>query len=187
MALPLPDDAVAAITALVAEVRAQRLPEGMRDVRWVRLEGVHLTVRFLGPTLEERIASTAAAVELAAREQGPIHARLAGTGTFPTHGRPRTLWIGLDEGLDALTDLAARVDRALVAAGWSADTRPFRPHLTLARSDGLVAGSLIAGRLATAMGGGTIDVRLDRLVLFESLTGGGPARYEPLAEARLGS
>ena len=187
VAVPLPDAAVAAVTDLVAGVRAMPLPDGMRDVRWVRLEGVHLTLRFLGPTPDERIPPTTRAVEAAAAGQPVIDARLSGTGTFPPQGRPRTLWIGLDRGVDALTARAARVDAALVEAGWPSETRPFRPHLTLARSDGLVAGSLVAGRLAAALGSTTIEASLDRLVLFESVTGGGPARYDVVAEARLHS
>ena len=187
VAVPLPDAAVAAVSELVAGVRAQALPDGMRDVRWVRLEGVHLTLRFLGPTPDARIQPTTEAVEAASAGQRPIEARLAGTGTFPAQGRPRTLWIGLDRGVEALAELAGRVDAALVEAGWPSETRPFRPHLTLARSDGLVAGSLVAGRLAAAMGDATIDATLDRLVLFESVAGGGPARYEAIAEAQLRS
>lgn len=184
VAVPLPDDAVEAIAAVVASVRAQPLPPGMHDVRWVRLDGLHLTIRFLGPTPDERIEPTAAAVRGLAAQTAPIDARLAGTGTFPERGRPRALWIGLRDGVDALTALTERADAALAAAGWPVDGRPYRPHLTLARSDGLVAGSLVAGRLATTLGDGAIDARLDRLVLYESVTGGGPARYEPVDEAR---
>jgi 2'-5' RNA ligase len=186
VAVPLPSATVEAVSAIVDAVRAEPLPDGMRDVRWVRLDGLHLTLRFLGPTPEPRLGPTAAAVAGAAAGVPPIDARLAGTGTFPAHGRPRTLWIGLDTGVDALVALGARVDAALVAAGWPGnETRPFRAHLTLARSDGLAAGPLVARRLAAALGDGTIDARLDRLVLYESVTGGGPARYVPLAEASL--
>jgi 2'-5' RNA ligase len=187
VAVPLPDAAVEAVTDLVARVRAQPLPDGMRDVRWVRLEGVHLTLRFLGPTPDERIPPTAAAVSRAAAAQRPIDVRFWGTGTFPPHGRPRTLWVGLAAGVEQLTALASRLDDALVEAGWPAETRPLRPHLTLARSDGLVAGPLVAARLADALGSETIEATLDRLVLFESVTGGGAARYAPVGEASLAS
>ena len=66
-------------------------------------------------------------------------------------------------------------------------TRPFRPHLTLARSDGVRAGSLVADRLAAALGDRTIPFVVDDLGLFESVTGGGPARYVPVTSAPLGS
>ena len=186
VALPLPADVVEAITELVATVRADELPAGMHDVRWVRLDGLHLTLRFLGPTLDERIAPTVDAVRRAARAGSPIDAVLGGTGTFPPHGRPRTLWIGVPSGDGEIAQLARAANDELLEAGWPLDDRPVRAHLTLARSDGLVAGSLVAGRLAAAVGDRSIPCRLERLVLYESITGGGPARYAPVETADLG-
>jgi len=93
--------------------------------------------------------------------------------------------VGQLAGVDELGDLSRRVGDALAVAGWPHDERPNSPHLTLARSDGVAAGPLVADRLAAAMTGRRIDATLDRLVLFESVTGGGPARYVPVMEARL--
>lgn len=185
--VPLPDEATAAIADIVESVRAAGLPPGDRDVRWVRLDGLHLTLRFLGPTPDELIAPTADAVEAAAAgAPGPLDLELGGTGTFPSADRPRTLWIGLRHGADALARLAAGTETTLARVGWPAVDRPFRPHLTLARSDGVRAGPLVAGRLAAAMGERGIAFRVDRLGLFESITGGGPARYVPVTMAPLG-
>lgn len=185
--VPLPDDAAAAVGAIVDEVRSMPLPAGARDVRWVRLDGLHLTLRFLGPTPAERVAPTSAAVEAVARGAGgPIEIELAGSGTFPSGRRPRALWIGLADGVDELSRLAMASDAALVEAGWPANGRPFRAHLTLARSDGVAVGPLVAGRLAAAMADRRIRCTLDRLGLLESVTGGGPARYVPVTLARLG-
>ena len=78
------------------------------------------------------------------------------------------------------------MDRALVDRGWPAETRPFRAHLTLARADGVPAGAAIGARLEAAAAGLDVAFELDRIGLFESLTGGGPARYEPLELAVLG-
>ena len=186
VALPLPSTAVDAISELVATVRADALPAGMHDVRWVRLDGLHLTLRFLGPTLDERIGPTIDAVRRVARAASPIDAVMAGTGTFPAHGRPRTLWIGVPTGDVVIAQVAVATNEELVEAGWPLDDRPVRAHLTLARSDGLVAGSLVAGRLAAALGDRSVPCRLDRLVLYESITGGGPARYEPVDSFPLG-
>ena len=187
IAAPLPDDAAEAVRSVVDEVRAAPLPAGARDVRWVRLDGLHLTLRFLGPTPEDREEGTAAAVrEVAQAAAGPIAMELGGAGTFPPHGRPRALWLGIVEGAEALGDLAAQLDTSLAAAGWPSEHRPFRPHLTLARSDGVAVGPLVADRLAHAMAERRIPVVIDRLALFESVTGGGPARYVPVASSQLG-
>jgi RNA 2',3'-cyclic 3'-phosphodiesterase len=185
--VPLPDDAMTAVADIVDDIRAQGLPAGARDVRWVRLDGLHLTLRFLGPTAEPLVGPTADAVaEAAAAADGPIRLELTGAGSFPRAARPRTLWVGVGGDTEGLARLAAVTEKALVAAGWLPDDRPFRPHLTLARSDGVSVGPIVAGRLSAAMAGRTIPCQVDRLGLFESVTGDGPARYVPLMLARLG-
>ena len=184
--MPLPKDAAAAVADVVEGVRALGLPQGARDVRWVRLDGLHLTLRFLGPSPEERIPATEAAVASVARAaEGPIDLALAGAGTFPPVGRPRTIWIGVAGDTAALGRLGQRSEEALVAAGWPPDPRPFRAHLTLARSDGVAVGPLVADRLANTMAATTISCTIDQLGLFESVTGGGPARYVPIVLERL--
>ena len=187
VAVPLPDDAAEAVRSVVDEVRAEPLPAGARDVRWVRLDGLHLTLRFLGPTPQDRVEPTAAAARAVAAAAGPFDLELGGAGTFPPQGRPRALWIGIAEGADQLGRLATELDAALVEAGWTSEPRPFRPHLTLARSDGVAAGTLVAGRLARVMADRRIPARVDRLGLFESVTGGGPARYVPVTSERMGA
>jgi 2'-5' RNA ligase len=188
IAAPLPDDAADAVRGIVDQVRAEPLPDGARDVRWVRLDGLHLTLRFLGPTTPERVEPTADAVQRVAAAAGaPIEIELGGAGTFPPDGRPRALWIGILDGAEALTQVAADLDAALVGAGWASDHRPFRAHLTLARSDGVAVGRLVAGRLQAAMADRRIPVRIERIGLFESITGGGPARYIPVTSANLGA
>ncbi len=184
-ALPLPPEASAEIAALVEHVRADGVPGGGRDVRWVRLDGLHLTLRFLGPTLEDRLGPAIEAVHAAAAGRAPFDIAIGGAGAFPPAGRPRALWLGLRSGAGELTDLAEGVDRALTAAGWVLDPKPFRPHLTLARSDGVPAGAAIGARLVEVASTMDVRFRADRIGLYESLTGGGPARYVPLAVAEL--
>jgi len=185
--VPLPDDAARAVAEVVGAVRGQALPTGARDVRWVRLDGLHLTLRFLGPTPDELVDPTAEAVIAVARAaDGPIELELTGAGTFPRAARPRTLWVGVGGATEALATLAANTEAALVATGWTPDARPFRPHLTLARSDGVSVGPLVAERLVVAMRERSIPCPIDRLGLFESVTGNGPARYLPVALEHLG-
>ena len=173
------------MSGLVDRIRAEGVPGGGRDVRWVRLDGLHLTLRFLGPTLEDRVELAREAVTEAATGHGRIAVTLGGAGTFPPVGRPRALWLGVRRGADDLTRLAGSVDRSLVERGWPAETRPFRAHLTLARADGVPAGAAIGASLAAAAADLEVAFELSEIGLFESLTGGGPARYEPLELAVL--
>jgi RNA 2',3'-cyclic 3'-phosphodiesterase len=186
VAAPLPTEATGAIAELVEQVRAAGVPDGSRDVRWVRLDGLHLTLRFLGPTLEDRVEVARRAVRVAAGAAEPFDLAIGGAGTFPGGPRPRALWLGVRDGSEALASLAAQVDRALDEGGWPPETRPFRAHLTLARADGVAAGSRIGARLIDAAATLRIAFRVDRIGLFESLTGDGPARYEPLELVEFG-
>jgi 2'-5' RNA ligase len=181
IAIPLSAEARDAVTSLVASLP---VPAG-RAVRWVRFDGLHLTIRFLGPTPSDRLGAVGAAVAAVAAGEWPFNVSIRGAGAFPNLRRPRALWLGVDEGSADLSRLSREANAALVAAGWSTDDRPYRPHLTLARSDGVRAGPATASALIEAARGFTVTFTADRLVLFESLTGGGPARYEPMAEHRL--
>lgn len=185
-AVPVAPAARAAVERLVAGVRASAAP-GEREVRWVRLDGLHVTLRFIGPTPEPRIPIAADALRAAAAGRPSFEAVLAGAGAFPDPVRPRSLWLGIGAGAAELAALTIAVDRELASRGWTPEDRPFRPHLTLARSDGIGSGGRTAARLTEAAG--DLDARwtVDRLVLFESVTGGGPARYVPIEEVVLSS
>ncbi len=184
VAVPLDEPARAAVEAVVETVRAGE-PEG-RGVRWVRLEGLHITLRFLGPTPETRVDDLAAAIRVAAEGETSFQIVISGAGAFPPHGAPRTLWLAMTEGVGRLTALATRLDDALAGAGWEREQRPFRAHLTLARADGVRAGSATAAALKAAASTIAIEATLDRIVLFESITGSGRARYLARAESVLG-
>ena len=184
VAAPLSEPARAAVADVVERIRAGE-PEG-RGVRWVRLDGLHITLRFLGPTAESRVADVAAAVAEAATGVEPFAIRIAGADAFPPVGRPRTLWLDLDRGVDELANLAARLDDALAGGGWERERRPFRAHLTLARADGVRAGPATVAALREAAAELAIESPIERIVLFESITGSGRARYVDRAAAALG-
>jgi 2'-5' RNA ligase len=180
VAVPLGEEARASVARLAEEVQAnaeaaagaQRSP-----VRWVRMDGLHVTLRFLGPTPEARIADLSAIVDDAAAFVEPFRVLIRGSGAFPSARRPRTLWLGIDDGATQLAALARRIDDGLVKAGWPIDERPFRAHLTLARADGRREGPVVADLLAERAAAFETEFPADRLILFESVTGGGPARY----------
>ena len=125
----------------------------------------------------------------AAEESRGFTVALGGPGAFPREDAPRALWLGLDSGAPDLERLAGRVESALVARGWQREGRPFRAHLTLARSDDQAAGRNALAWVRAAMAVAGPDLRrawpADEVALFESHLGRGPARYEALTTARL--
>jgi 2'-5' RNA ligase len=195
IATPLPPPVADSVARLIHDVRDDvaatlatggRNGEGEREVRWVRMDGLHLTLRFLGPTLDDRLPVLEEIVAEAGREAEPFELEIAGGGAFPGRTRPRVLWLGITRGAEALTTLAAGVEDLLAHAGWPREDRGFKAHLTVARADGVRAGSVTADALVAAAARFREAWTVDRVVLFESHTGHGPARYEQLSEARLG-
>jgi RNA 2',3'-cyclic 3'-phosphodiesterase len=184
VAVPLSEPARVAVAEVVERIQAGE-PAG-RGVRWVRLDGLHVTLRFLGPTAESRVSDVAAAVASAADGVAPFDIRIAGADAFPAVGRPRTIWLDLDRGGDELAALAGRLDDALAGAGWERERRPFRAHLTLARADGVRAGPATVAALRAAAAELAIESPIERVVLFESITGSGRARYVDRAAVALG-
>ena len=184
IAVPLTDAATAAVAAVVESIRVGE-PEG-RGVRWVRLDGLHLTLRFLGPTPEPRVPDLAAAVASVAHDAEPFTITIRGAGSFPPTGRPRTIWLDIRDGVESLEGLAARLDDRLAGAGWERERRPFRAHLTLARADGVRSGPATVAALTAAAADLAIESTIDRMVLFESITGSGRARYLERAATSLG-
>jgi 2'-5' RNA ligase len=184
-AVPLPDEVREAIRPVRDAVQAAVGEEAR--IRWVRIESLHLTLRFLGPTPLEQVPALGRGADAVAAAHGPFEVTLAGAGAFPTLRRPRTLWLGLGVGADGLTGLAAGLDAALAAELGPGERRPFSPHLTIARTDGLRQGAEAARALTVAAADREWSFTADRIVLFRSHLGGGPARYEALWESRLGS
>jgi 2'-5' RNA ligase len=88
--------------------------------------------------------------------------------------------------VEQLAALAGTVDEELRAAGWELETKPFRAHLTLARADGVRAAAAIGARLVEVADDLDVRFRAERIGLFESVTGAGPARYDAIAVATLG-
>jgi 2'-5' RNA ligase len=184
IAVPLSPDAVAACTSLIDEVR--RGPLG-NVPRWVQVETLHLTVRFVGPTAQDRVADVADAVVAAAAGARAFEVELAGAGAFPEEKRPRTLWLGIERGAPELGALATGVNSLLTPLGYPSDDRPYRPHLTVARLDAAprAEGVAIAQALAVAADGWRTAFSADELILFRSHLGGGPPRHEPVRRVTL--
>lgn len=121
-----------AITALLTALQ-QEWRRAEADVAWVRPEGMHLTLKFLGNTPEERIAGIGDTLSSLAAHFVPFTVTFAGAGGFPNFRHPRVLWAGVTDGREMLVTLAQAVDDAMASCGFPRESRPFHPHLTLGR------------------------------------------------------
>jgi RNA 2',3'-cyclic 3'-phosphodiesterase len=111
----------------------ERLARARETVRWVRPENMHLTLKFLGEVEDVRSIEVCRAVQAAVEPFATFPFRCGGVGAFPSSSRPRTVWIGLDQGEHQMIALQEAVDEALYEIGFPRDSRRFHPHLTLGR------------------------------------------------------
>ncbi len=114
--------------------RIRELHELAPHAKWVRDEGLHLTLAFLGDTEEARVPDVTAAMDEAASKHPPLTLTLAHGGGFGAPRTPRVLWAGVGGEAERLGLLQADLAAGLRARGFSLETRPFHAHLTLARS-----------------------------------------------------
>jgi len=126
VALDVPE----AVRAALAELSA-RLNKICPSARWVHLEGVHITLKFIGEVPAENFDIIRQALgELP--NFPPVKARFAGLGFFPSARRPRVFWAGI-EANPTLAELASAIEMKLEPLGIAPEKRAFHPHLTLAR------------------------------------------------------
>lgn len=102
-------------------------------LRWVDPTGIHLTLAFLGELDDNELERAVTATMYVAAHSSPFSYSLSGLGTFGPVRDPRVLWMGISEPSGTLHRVQGVLIRALEQQGFAPDTRPFSPHLTLAR------------------------------------------------------
>jgi RNA 2',3'-cyclic 3'-phosphodiesterase len=122
--LDLPPDVIRNLDGLMARLRPAA------RIQWSSPANLHVTTKFIGEWPPARLEELKTALgRLASRH--PIPLAMRQLGFFPNAHSPRLFWCGVEApGLDTL---AADTDAATTQLGVARETRPFAPHLTLAR------------------------------------------------------
>ena len=129
VAVELDDSIKAHIAADIAQLRQEQID----NMRLVRPEGVHLTLKFLGDIDANRVPAVADAMTQAAARHAPFSLALGQPGVFPNTNRARVIWIGVEGDLQLLRLLQSDIEEALIAAGFPPEKQRFNPHLTIGR------------------------------------------------------
>jgi len=173
VALDLPEAVRDSIRRLIEELKPLS-----RAPRWVRPEGMHITLRFLGETGTDKLEAIRIALSAVSSPQ-PVEMHFRGIGFFPHERRPRVLWIGV-EASPNLAQLAAAVERALVSRGFAPETRAFVPHLTLARFESPQGSEPVVARAGELTSTDFGSAREAEFYLFQSILKPSGAEYRRL-------
>lgn len=162
-----------------------RLASSRADLKTVKPELMHLTLKFLGDAEESAIDEIAMRIEKVIEGMQPFRIRLKGMGAFPSMSNIRVVWVGIEEG-GPLERIAERLDESMGELGFAREKRGFKPHLTLARTRSArnIANvqEILMETAATDYGEYTVD----RVLLKKSvLTPKGPV-YSTVRECTLG-
>ncbi|HEV8074976.1 MAG TPA: RNA 2',3'-cyclic phosphodiesterase [Candidatus Acidoferrum sp.] len=126
IAIEIPENIRTGFASLLKEFRAIA-----PQVKWVRAENLHVTLKFLGETDSAKLGALQNVLSTV-RSPDPVSLEFRGLGFFPNDKRPRVFWAGMEASAN-LKSLAADVDQAVHQLGFSREERPYAPHLTLAR------------------------------------------------------
>jgi RNA 2',3'-cyclic 3'-phosphodiesterase len=177
VAIDLPEDVRELVERGVAPIR-DRYPRA----RWVPTSNQHVTLKFLGTTWPRLVDWVVRGVGDVAARHPPFETRVAELGAFPSRGRARVLWVGLEDPAGRLAAIAKALDAAL-AKEFAPEKRAFTPHLTVARFDPPVP-------LAEDLGEAGLESRpfgVDWLVVYRSHLRRPAPVYEPIASFPLDS
>ena len=156
------------------------LKSGAGGVRWVKPDRMHLTLAFLGEVTDEFADSVKMVLPEAVTGLSTFQSRLHGVGAFPSPGRARVVWVGIDQGKEELVRLQQAVVAGLTQVGFKPERRPFSPHLTLGRLRQPADVSALVEREFTSQG-----FMVDRVVLYQSILKPEGPDYTRLAEFEL--
>lgn len=128
---------------------AGKLAAAKADVKWVRLEQLHITLQFLGDVASSKLPPLTEALEHTLGGSGEFALELNGLGCFPDSGPVKVIWLGIRQGHERLKSLVEAVVGACEQSGLIVERRAFSPHLTLGRVKGLRRGGKIRALAAT--------------------------------------
>ena len=164
---------------------ATRLRQAV-DVKagWIRPDNIHLTIKFLGDIPVTKIERLSQAAERATECLSTFRVTAEHCGVFPSHGPPRVLWIGITDPEGKLAQLHAQLEEECALAGFPKESRPFHPHLTLAR----LRHSTSARSLGVAhreLGFKSANIEVSELLVIRSELGPAGSKYSVISRHAL--
>ncbi|NQT47255.1 MAG: RNA 2',3'-cyclic phosphodiesterase [Candidatus Omnitrophica bacterium] len=103
------------------------------DIRWAKVENIHLTLKFLGNLSTEELDIVKRVMDKTISGVQNFTLSLGKLGGFPNFNRPRVIWVGIDKGADEVRRINGQLEDLLAKEGFEREEREFHPHLTLGR------------------------------------------------------
>ncbi|MBW1742086.1 MAG: RNA 2',3'-cyclic phosphodiesterase [Deltaproteobacteria bacterium] len=180
IAISLPESVLQAIVNV-----QETLKESGLKIRWVRQEGIHLTIKFLGDIDRADVERIHSAMQQVTQVFSPLVLQGEGVGVFPDLKRPRVVWVGVSGEIKVLRALQRELEDQLDGLGFPKEKRSFKGHLTLGRIKGRTDGVKLGEALRALGDFRTNPFTVQSVVLFQSDLRPDGAVYTRLAETAL--
>ncbi|MEA3329041.1 MAG: RNA 2',3'-cyclic phosphodiesterase [Candidatus Omnitrophota bacterium] len=128
IAIEIPRDVKSELSQIIDTLRSSQA-----DVKWVKPQDVHLTLKFLGNIDQSRLKEIQNILDRVAKTENSFEMSMEDLSAFPNPSFPRVIWTGLKQGSQNTLDLAKKIECELAKIGFAKEKRPFHPHLTLGR------------------------------------------------------
>ncbi len=179
LALPLPPEAQKSLGILQKKLSASD------KIRWLRPQGLHITLFFLGEMKEERFEEVKTAILAPFQVGGPPALRLEGLGAFPSPQKARVVWTAIGGDAGKVQKLYGLVRQRLAPLGFEAEKRPFAAHVTIGRSKSRGGFPDLEAILEKNKNFSGPEWVAGELVLYTSVLQPGGAVYTPRAFAEI--
>jgi 2'-5' RNA ligase len=155
------------------------------DVKWVRPENIHVTLKFLGTTDESQVTTIVEALTKKILRYSTFYIKISNVGCFPDMKRPRVIWVGIEKS-EMLRSLHMDIEQEMVQFGYPEEKRTFSAHITIGRVRSQRRMRDVINQLEELRSQSFGDMEINRVNLMKSELKPAGAQYYTLAEIPLG-
>ena len=168
----------------IARIQAE-FRKGDPDVKWVKPENVHITLKFLGEVSEDKLPAVIEKTRLAVTRISNFRVHLSELGSFPNLKSPRVVWVGVSEGKEELRNLNKKIEENLSYLGFAKEKREFSVHLTIGRVRSPRGKEKLVKKIEEMESSDVGEFSVDKVLVMESqLSSRGPT-YRIIEEVNL--
>ncbi len=108
-------------------------------IRWIQNNNLHITLKFLGETDQKLVKTVTSIIDEIAAQNNTFELSFGGLGVFPAYHKAKVIWVGINEGLGSIREIAVKLDERMSEIGVSSEKKPFQPHLTIGRAKSVLS------------------------------------------------
>jgi 2'-5' RNA ligase len=153
-------------------------------IKWIAVDDLHLTLKFLGDTEEKTIKDIGTSLEELTQKLHVFSITIKDTGIFKNMNDPRIIWLGIEQSSE-LTELRNSIENRILQFGFPTEERKFSPHLTVGRIKFLKNKNTLKQAIEAFQGQVLHQFNVPEVIFYESILRKEGPEYIPLGRYKL--